>query len=74
MRSTPKPSVDRVLVRACELLGEQALNRARFVQRPRGADRDAAHGAVDPVERKLDPPRALRLPLEQHDEVVGELA
>ena len=66
--------VDRVLLRARELFGEQADERARLVQRPRRADRDAAHGAVDPVERKLDPPRALRLPLEQHDEIVGELA
>ena len=30
--------------------------------------------AVDAIEGKLDPPRALGLPLEEHDEIVGELA
>ena len=29
---------------------------------------------VDAIEGKLDPPRALGLPLQQHDEIVGELA
>ena len=66
--------VDRVLLRARELFGEQADDRARFVERPGGADPDAAHVAVDAIEAKLDPPRPLRLPLEQHDEIVGELA
>ena len=35
--------VDRVLVRARELLGEQADESARFVERPGGADLYAAH-------------------------------
>jgi hypothetical protein len=52
----------------------QADDRARFIERPGGADPDAAHVAVDAIENKLDPPRPLGLPLEQHDEVVGELA
>ena len=37
------------------------------------ADADAAH-AVNAVETELDPPRPLGLPLQQHDEIVGELA
>ena len=35
---------------------------------------DAAHRAIDAIEAELDPPRALGLPLQQHDEIVGELA
>ena len=66
--------VDRVLMRAREPLGEEPRDRARFVQRPGGADPDAAHVAVDAIEAELDPPRALGLTLEQHHEIVGELA
>ena len=51
--------VDRVLLRARELFGEQADERARFVERPGGADPDAAHVAVDAIEgraRSASPP------------------
>ena len=66
--------VDGVLVRTRKPLGEEPHDRARFVERPGGADKDAAHMPVDAIEGKLDPPRALGLPLEQHDQIVGELA
>src|SRR5579864_4473311 len=61
--------VDGVLVRTGEPLGDESHDRARFVKRPGGADADAAHGAVDAIEAELDAPRALGLPLEQHDEI-----
>ena len=63
-----------LFVRARQPLGEEPHDRARFVERPGGADADAAHVAVDAIELKLDPPRALGLALEQHHEIVGELA
>ena len=66
--------VDGVLVRTREPLGDEPHDRARFIERPGGADADAAHCAVDAVEAELDPPRTLGLPLQQHDEIVGELA
>ena len=66
--------VDRVFLRARQLLGEEPRDGARFVQRPGGADPDAAHVAVDPIEAELDRPCSLGLPLEQHDEIVGEPA
>jgi len=37
-------------------------------------DADAAHFAIDAIEAEFDPPCALGLPLQQHDEIVGELA
>src|SRR5271169_2190680 len=66
--------VDGVLVRTRQPLSDEPHDRARFIERPGGADTDAAHCAVDAVETELDPPRALGLPLQQHDEIVGELA
>src|ERR1700691_2016407 len=66
-------SVDGVLVRIRQPLGNEPYDRARFIERPGGVDADAAHCAVDAVEAELDPPRALGLPLEQDDEIVGEL-
>ena len=66
--------VDGLFVRARQPLGEKPHDRARFVERPGGADADAAHVAVDAMELKLDPPRALGLALEQNHEIVGELA
>ena len=66
--------VDGVFVRTRQPLGDEPHDRARFVERPGGADADAAHRAVDAIEAELDPPRALGLPLQQHDEIVGELA
>ena len=74
MRSTPKPASIASSCGLASFSANRRTMRARLVQRPRGADRDAAHVAVDPIERELDPPRALRLALEQHDEIVGELA
>ena len=66
--------VDGLFVRARQPLGEKPHDRARFVERPGGADADAAHVAVDAIELKLDPPRALGLALEHNHEIVGELA
>ena len=66
--------VDGLFVRARQPLGEEPHDRARFVERPGGADADAAHVAVDAIELELDPPRALGLALEQHHKIVGELA
>ena len=66
--------VDLIFVRARQPFGEQPHDRARFVQRPGGADADAAHVAIDAIEPKLDSPRPLGLPFQQHHEIVGELA
>ena len=66
--------VDGVFVRTGEPLGDEPHDRARFIERLGGADADAAHGAVDAIEAEFDPPRALGLPLEQHDKIVSELA
>src|ERR1700677_4522050 len=66
--------VDGVFVRARQPLGDEPHDRARFIERPGGGDADAAHGAVDAVEAELDPSRALGLPLQEHDEIVGKLA
>ena len=74
MRSTPIAGVDGVFVRARQPLGDEPHDRARFVERPGGAEKNAAHCPVDAIEGKLDPPRALGLPLQEHDEIVGELA
>ena len=66
--------VDGVFVRTRQPLGDEPHDRTRFVERPGGADKNAAHRAVDAIEGKLNPSRALGLPLEEHDEIVGELA
>jgi hypothetical protein len=66
--------VDGVFVRTGQPLGDEPHNRPRLVERPGRADKDVAHRAVDAIEAKLDPPRALGLPLQEHDEIVGELA
>ena len=66
--------VDGVFVRTRQPLSDQPHDRARFIERPGGADSNAPHRAVDAVEAELDPPRALGLPLQEHDEIVGELA
>ena len=42
--------VDGVFVRTRKPLGEEPHDRARFVERPGGADTDAAHRAVDAIE------------------------
>ena len=67
-------SVDGVLVRAREPLADEPDDGARFVKRAGSAEKDAPHRAIDAKEAELDPPRALRLPLQKHDEIVGELA
>src|ERR1700722_15852439 len=61
-------------VRPPQPLSDQPHDGARFIERPGGADSNAPHRAVDAVETELDPPRALGLPLQEHDEIVGELA
>src|ERR1700677_4565881 len=66
--------VDGVFVRTRQPLGDEPHDAARFVERPGGADADAAHFAIDTIEAELDPPRALGLPLQEHDEIVSELA
>src|SRR6185437_6207305 len=66
--------VDRVLVRAGQLFGEEPDDCARFIERPGGPDGDAAHMPIDAIEGKLDPPRAPGLPLEQRDQIARELA
>src|SRR3984885_2124249 len=66
--------VDDVLVRTRQPLSDQPHDDARLVERPGGADSNAPYRAVDAVETELDPPRALGLPLQEHDEIVGELA
>ena len=67
-------SVDGVLVRARQPLGDEPHDRAGFVERLGGAENNAAHMPIDAIEGKFDPPRALGLPLQEHDEIVGELA
>ena len=63
--------VDRIAVE--EPLLEQPLNGARLVERPARGDADAPGLAVDAEQRELQPARALHAPLQQHDEIVGEL-
>ena len=53
-------------------LDEQSRDRARLVERPAGADANAANVAIDAIENQLDQTRALGLALQQHDEIVGE--
>ena len=66
--------VNGVFVGTRQPLSDEPHDRTRFVERPGGADADAAHCAIDAIEAEFDPPRALGLPLQQHDEIVGELA
>ena len=69
----PKPASIR-LGTAGDALGEQALDGARLVERPARANADALHRAIDAEQAQLQAARALHLPLEQHDEIVGEPA
>jgi hypothetical protein len=64
--------VEFVLVGRFETLAEQARDRTRFVERPAGADDDAAHRAVDAEEGRFKPPRALGLALQQDGQILGE--
>src|SRR5580698_1961181 len=66
--------VDGVFVRTRQPPSDKTHDRARFVERPGGADADAAHFAIDAIEAELEPPRALGLPLQQYDKIIGELA
>ena len=67
-------SVNFVFVPTRQPLCDEPHDRARFVERPGGAEKDAAHRAIDAIKAEFDPPRALGLPLQKHDKIVGELA
>ena len=66
--------VDLLFGAAGEALGEQARHGARLAERPAGPHDNAAHVAVDAIERELQPARALHLAREQLSEIVGEAA
>ena len=59
-------------VQPLQLFREEAFQVVRVARRPAGADVGAGHGAVDPVERQLQPPRAPVRPFQPRAQVVEQ--